>query len=110
MKVNTLRFKFIAFCIFITVLLFFLFISFATTFTRTFIIRERIESRIVVNKQTAFISVPIVMGGRAAGDRGLFDEFLTEYPDLVYSVAISLPSKIDFYADYKDKLWFIKNR
>jgi len=109
MNINTLKFKFIVFNIFTVVLLFFLFILFTTAFTRRFIIRERIENRIVVNKQAAFIAVPVVMGGIAAGDRGLFDEFLSEYSDLVYSVAISLPSKIDFYADHKDKLWFIKN-
>ena len=107
-NINTLKFKFIAFNIFIIVLLFFLFISFATTFTRRFIVRERIESRTVVNEQAAFTAIPIVMGG-LEGLEGLFDEFLSAYPDLVYSVAISLPSKIDFYTDYKDKLWFIKN-
>jgi len=108
MNVNTLRFKFIAFSIFVVVLLFFLFILFATTFTRSFIIGERMESRIVVNEQAAFTALPMVMGS-GGGDKELFDEFLSKYPDLVYGVAISLASKLDFYSENKDRLWFIKN-
>jgi len=108
MNVNTLRFKFITFNIFIVLLLFFLMILFATNFTRRFITTERIESRKLVNNQAAFAALPMVMGA-GGSDRELFNEFLSEYPDLVYCVIISLASKIDFYAELKDRVWFIKN-
>ena len=92
MNVNTLRFKLIIFSILVVVLLFFLFILFATTFTKGFIIEERMESRTVVNEQAAFTALPMVMGS-GGGDKELFDEFLSKYPDLIYCVAISLASK-----------------
>lgn len=108
MNINTLKFRFIAFNIIIITLLFFLMILFTTNFTKRFIITERIESRKVVNNQAAFTALPIIVGtGR--GIEKLFNEFLSEYPDLVYCVAISLASATSYYSNYKDKVWFIKN-
>ena len=108
MNINTLKFKFIVFNFSIVILLFFLMVAFMTYFFRGFIIGERIESRNVVNNQAAYTALPMVMGS-GGGDRELFNEYLSKYPDLVYCVAISLSSKLDFYADDEDRLWFIKN-
>jgi len=108
MNPNTLKFKFIAFNISIVVVLFFLMFLVMNRNVKNFIIEERTDSRTVVNNQTAFTATGIVMGS-GGGDRDLFDAFLSKYPDLAYSVVISLASSLDFYAEKKDRLWFIKN-
>jgi len=108
MNINTLRFKFIASNILTIVLLFFLMVVFVTTAVRRFLIEERTDSRIIVNNQAAFTALPMVMGS-GGGDREIFNELLSKYPDLVYCVTISLASKLDFYSEYKDRVWFVKN-
>jgi methyl-accepting chemotaxis protein len=78
---------------------------------KNFIIEERRESRTELNNQAAFIATSLVMGARsqASGDGGLFDEYLSKYQDVVYCTAIGLSSKLDFYDEDRDKVWFIKN-
>jgi methyl-accepting chemotaxis protein len=108
MNINTLKFKFIAFNISVVVLLFLLMFLVMNRNVKGFIIAEREESRTVVNDQAAFTATGIVMGS-GGGNRDLFDEFMSKYPDLVYSVAISQASSLDYFAEQKDRLWFIKN-
>jgi len=111
MNPNTLRFKFIAFNISVVLLLFFLMFLVMNRNVKRSIIKERTASRTELNNQAAYIATPLVMGARAvaSGDGGLFDEYLSKYPDIVYCTAIGLDSKLDFYAEDKDTLWFIKN-
>jgi len=108
MNLNSIRFKFTAFNVVIVLLLFILMALTVSLFVRRFLIEERTESRKIVNDQTAFVATAIVMGS-GGGDRDLFHVFLSKYPDLVYSVVISQASSLDFYAEQKDRLWFIKN-
>jgi methyl-accepting chemotaxis protein len=111
MNPNTLKFKFIAFNISVVVVLFFLMFLVMNRNVKNFIIEEREKSRVESNNQAAFIATPIVLGtrARASGDGGLFDEYLSKYPDVVYCATISLASKLDYYAEQKDRVLFIKN-
>ena len=108
MNINSIRFKFIAFNFAIVVTTFILILAITTAYSRKVVIKEREESRKLVNNQIAFSALPMVMGASNSAV-GMVQEYLSEYSDLVYCLSISLASKLDFYQEKKDRLWFIKN-
>jgi len=107
MNINTMRFKFVVFNVSLITILFFLVLGVATINFRSFIIEQKIESRKMVNDQAATAALGLVVGtGSAMED--FFQDFMSEYKDLEYIVAIGTSAKVDHYADSKAKMWFIK--
>jgi len=76
---------------------------FITRNVRNFLIKEREQSRGMVNNQAAYVGLATVLGagGRSAEELSIY---LSEYPDLVYCVTISL-----FSTHFKDGICFVKN-
>ena len=108
MNINSIKFKFIAFNFAIVATTFVLILTITTTYSRRVVVKEREESRKLVNNQIAFAALPMVMGA-GGSEIEMINEYLSEYTDLVYCLSISLASKLDFYSEKKDRLWFIKN-
>ena len=108
MNIDTIRFRIIAFSVFIITLLFVLILFVINTNLRKSFIEERVESRSIVNKQAAFTALSVITS-RGEGMIDILDDFLSEYPDLVYSVAVGRDHNLDNYSDDKDRVLFIKN-
>ena len=103
MDINTLRFKYFVYNIFIVILISVLIVLSITPRVRRFLIEERMESRSFVNKQASYVALATVLGAGGVRAEEL-SEYLSEYSDLAYCVTISL-----FSTYYKDGLNFMKN-
>ncbi len=108
MNVNTLKFKFIAFNLFVVVAIFSAVTVLGSNYIRDFFISEREESRSLVTEQGALLAVSLITM-RNNFNVDMIKEYLSKYPDLTYCVTLSLASQIGYFADNEEKTIYIKN-
>ena len=109
MNISSIKFKFISFNFIIVVITFVLIIAITTIYSRRVIIEERTESRKLVNNQAAFAAFTIV-ASEDNFSREIINEFMSDYPDHTYCVAISLGgTRLDYSSNNKDRVIYLKN-
>jgi methyl-accepting chemotaxis protein len=108
MKIHTLKFKFIAFNIFVVILIFMALIILGTKYTKRYFLTEREESRKVVTTQVAYSAFPLLQWSEEVNVE-IINELLSKYNDLSYCVTIALVSKFGNLPNEKDKVMYVKN-
>jgi len=109
LNISSIKFKFIFFNFAIVVATFILIIAITTIYSRRVVIKERIESRKLVNNQAAFAAFTIV-SSEDNFSREIINEFMSDYPDHRYCVAISLGgARLDYASSNKDRVIYLKN-
>ena len=109
MNISSIKFKFISFNFAIVVATFILIIAITSAYSRRVVVEERIESRKLVNNQAAFAAFTIV-SSEDNFSREIINEFMSDYPDHRYCVAISLGgARLDYASSNKDRVIYLKN-